>query len=277
MDLASATLGEIVLFGAMLLAAGGIAGLLAGMFGVGGGAVIVPVLYEVFGAVGFDESVRMHMAVGTSLAIIVPTSIRSFLAHRRRDVVDMDLLRSWVVAVPLGAVLASAVAAFVDGTVLIVVFIVLAILFALRFLFFRSARPIAADIPRQPVRGVLGMLIGFFSTLMGIGGGTFNNTFMTMFGRPMIQAVATSSGVGVLVSFPALLGFIAAGWGNPDLPPASLGYVSLISVAVLVPATFLAAPFGVRIAHAIDRRYLEIGFGVFLLAVAVRFAFSLAG
>jgi uncharacterized membrane protein YfcA len=275
MDLSTASAGELIGYAALLLTSGVVAGLLAGLFGIGGGAVIVPVLYQTFIAIGVAEPVQMHLAVGTSIAIIVPTSIRSFLAHYRRGAADTALLRSWLVAIPAGVVIASLVAAFISGAGLRIIFAVLALVFGLRFLFAAYLRPIAADLPRQPVRGFVGIAIGFFSTLMGIGGGVLNNTFMTLFGRPMIQAVATSAGVGVLISVPALFGYVAAGWGDPDLPPASLGFVSLAAAALLIPTTIIAAPYGVRIAHRLDRRILEIGFGVFLLLVALRFVLSL--
>jgi uncharacterized membrane protein YfcA len=248
---------------------------LAGLFGIGGGAVIVPVLYQAFIALGVEETVRMHLAVGSSIAIIVPTSVRSFLAHHRRGAVDTNLLRSWIVAIPAGVVAASLVAAVISGAGLRAIFAVLATLFAVRFLIGGRLGTIAPDLPRQPVKGIVGVAIGFFSTLMGIGGGMLNNTFMTLYGRSMLQAVATSSGVGVLISVPAMIGYVLAGWSNPDLPLASLGFVSLAAVALMIPATILAAPFGVRIAHALDRRYLELGFGAFLLVVALRFAASL--
>ena len=127
------------------------------------------------------------------------------------------------------------------------------------------------------MRALVGVLIGFFSTLMGIGGGILNNTFMTLFGRPIHQAVATSAGVGVLISIPGVFGYVWAGWNDALLPPLSAGFVNLVGVALLIPISVLAAPLGVRIAHAMTRRQLETGFGLFLLFVAARFALSLIG
>jgi uncharacterized membrane protein YfcA len=275
MDLASASTAELIGFAALILGAGIVAGLLAGLFGIGGGAVVVPVLYQVFTILGVEDSVRMHLAIGTSIAVIVPTSIRSYFGHYRLGVVDTGLLRSWVVAIPVGVIAASLIAALISGAGLRGLFAVLALLFGVRFLIGDRLGRLGADLPGQPAKGLIGVAIGFFSTLMGIGGGTLNNTFMTLYGRPMLQAVATSAGVGVLISVPALAGYIWAGWGNPDLPQASLGFVNLAAAALLAPATILSAPYGVRIAHALDRRYLEIGFGLFLLVVAARFAASL--
>ncbi|WP_417694139.1 sulfite exporter TauE/SafE family protein [Roseibium sp.] len=260
-----------------LIGAGAIAGFLAGLFGIGGGAVLVPVLYQFLTILQVDESVRMHISVATSLAIIVPTSLRSFMAHKRRGAVDLDLLRSWLIPLPLGVVVASLLAAYVSGAELKGIFAVLALVLGLRMLFDKRGAKIADDIPGFPIRPVCGALIGFFSTLMGIGGGVMNNTFMTLYGRPIHQAVATSSGTGVLISIPGTIGLIWAGWGSDYLPPFSLGFVNLLGVALIIPVTILMAPLGVRVAHAMSRRKMELAFGAFLLVVSARFFASLAG
>jgi uncharacterized protein len=155
------------------------------------------------------------------------------------------------------------------------IFACIAILVGVRLLLNRESWRIASDIPGQPWRSVVGVVIGFFSTLMGIGGGIFNNTFMTVYGRPMHQAVATSSGVGVLIAIPGTIGYVLAGWGHPDLPVASTGYVNWIAVALIIPIALIVTPYGVRIAHALSKRQLEIGFGLFMLFVAGRFFYSL--
>jgi len=270
---ASAT--ELAALAAALIGAGAISGFLAGLFGIGGGAVIVPVLYQFLTYLGVDEAVRMHLSVGTSLAIIVPTSIRSFLAHKARGAVDMELLKSWLIPVPAGVVIASLVAAYVSSGQLRAIFAVFAVLIGLRLLFNRDSWRLGDTIPKGPVSWLAGGGIGFFSTLMGIGGGVLNNTFMTVFGRPIHQAVATSSGTGILISVPGVIGYIWAGWGADGLPPFSLGFVNLLGIALVIPITVFVAPYGVRVAHALSRRKLEIGFGLFLLVVAVRFAVSL--
>ncbi|MHC5653961.1 sulfite exporter TauE/SafE family protein [Stappia sp. ICDLI1TA098] len=276
MDLSSIN-GEVIGLVFALVASGAVAGLLAGVFGIGGGAVLVPVLFQFLTWLGVDESVRMHVSVATSLGIIVPTSIRSFMAHKKRGAADLELLKSWIIPVPAGALVASLVAAHVSGDGLKGIFAGIAVVVGLRMLLNRDSWKLGNDIPGNPVRAICGMLIGFFSTLMGIGGGVMNNTFMTLFGRPIHQAVATSSGTGVLISIPGVLGMIWAGWGHPDLPNFSLGYVNLLGVALIIPITTFAAPFGVKIAHALPKRALEIFFGVFLLSVAARFAWSLWG
>lgn len=267
--------GEIAGFAAAIAVSGVVSGLLAGVFGIGGGAVLVPVFYQVFGLLDVHESVRMHLSVGSSLAIIVPTAIRSFTSHRARGAVDMELLRAFAVPVPVGVVLASIAAAYISSEGLRIVFAVLAMLVALKLLFNRDSWRLGTELPRNPALSAVGVVIGFFSTLMGIGGGVLNNTFMTLYGRPMHQAVATSSGVGVLIGIPGTIGYVWAGWGERLLPVASTGFINWIAVALVIPIALLVTPYGVRLAHALDKRQLEIGFGLFCLFVSARFIVSL--
>lgn len=270
----SASMSELVALAVAVAVSGAVAGILAGLFGIGGGVVLVPILYQGLAYLGVDESIRMHLSVGTSVAIIVPTSIRSFLAHKRRGAADLDLLRSWLLPVPLGTILATITVAYISGAQLRGIFAAVALVVGLRLIFDREHWRLGTDIPAGPVRAAIGVVIGFFSTLMGIGGGVLNNTFMTLYGRTMHQAVATSAGVGVLVSIPGIIGYFWAGWGNALLPPLSIGFVNLVGVALVIPISFYLAPVGVRLAHALSRRQLELAFGFFLLFVAARFAIS---
>ncbi|WP_075289235.1 sulfite exporter TauE/SafE family protein [Pararhizobium arenae] len=266
---------ELVYFALAIAAAGVVAGFLAGVFGIGGGAILVPVFYQVFGLLAVPDEVRMQLSLGTSLAIIVPTSIRSFLAHRKRGAVDIDLLKGWIVAVPLGSLMAAGIAGYVSGETLMGVFAVIAILMAVRMFFNRENWRIADDLPGNPVRWIAGVVIGVLSGLMGVGGGVINNIFMTTHGRTIHQAVATSSGLGVLISIPGLIGYIWAGWGAAGLPAFSTGFINWIAVILVIPLTLLVAPLGVRTAHALDRRKLEIGFGIFLTVTALRFFYAM--
>lgn len=268
-------LSELLPFVGALLIAGGIAGVLAGLFGIGGGAVLVPVFYSMLGFLGVDEAIRMHLSVGTSLAIIVPTSIRSFMGHKAKGAVDMDLLKSFTISVPVGVLLATLLVAGLSSGVLRAIFAFFSLIIALKLLFGREDWNLASDVPRGIGKHVAGSIIGFFSTFMGIGGGVFNNTFMTLFGRPIHQAVATSSGVGVLISIPGMVGYIWAGWGASGLPPFSIGFVNVLMVLIIIPITLMVAPIGVRLAHSLSKRKLEIGFGIFLIVVAARFFSSL--
>lgn len=267
--------GEIAMFVAAVAAAGVISGLLAGLFGIGGGAVLVPAFYQVLGLLDVNEAVRMHLSVGSSLAIIIPTSIRSFTAHRARGAVDMELLKSFLIPIPAGVVVASIAAAYISSESLRIVFSVLTVLVGLKLLFNREKWRIGTVVPGNPWRSVIGVLIGFLSTLMGIGGGVMNNTFMTLYGRPLHQAIATSSGVGVMIAIPGTIGYIWAGWGDPLLPFASTGFVNWLAVAIIAPIALIVTPYGVHLAHLMKRRHLEIGFGLFCLVVSARFFISL--
>lgn len=269
-------IGDLAFLAVSLVLAGAFTGVLAGLFGVGGGAVIVPILYEVFRILGVPEDVRMPLCVGTSLAIIIPTSIRSFNAHRAKGMVDTEILKVWAVPVVLGVVAGSYIARFAPPDLFKIVFVVVAVASALRLLFASDRWKLGADMPGKALMTVYGGIIGVLSALMGIGGGQLSSLFMTFYGRPIHQAVATSSGLGVLISIPGALGFIYAGWPKMDvLPPLSLGYVSLIGFLLFIPTSIWMAPIGARLAHRLSKRRLEVAFGLFLLVVASRFVWQL--
>ncbi len=262
---------EFIPFVLALIGGGAVAGILAGMFGIGGGAVLVPIFFHVFGFLAVPEDLRMQLALGTSLAIIVPTSVRSFVAHRQRGAVDMVLLKGWIVAVPLGTLIAAVVAAKASSVELRLIFAVIALALAFRMIFNRASWRLGETLPGNPAKFLVGTGIGILSGLMGIGGGVLNNTFMTLYGRSIHQAVATSSGVGVLISLPGLAGYIWGGWGVPGLPPFSTAYINWLAVALLIPVTIYLAPIGATLAHAMSKRQLEAGFGVFLILVSLQF------
>ena len=267
--------GELALLLGALLVAGFATGLLAGMLGIGGGGILVPVLYELFGPLGADDAIRMHLAVGTSLAVIIPTSLRSFAAHRARGAVDMDLLKSMALPVIAGVCLGAALARYSNDAVLKAIWVVAATLMCARLYLGRRGWQLGDEIPGNPFRALYGGFVGLVSVLMSIGGGVFVTTMMALYGRPMQNAVATSSGFGPLIAIPGALGFVWAGWRVAGLPPGSLGYVSLLGAILIIPTSVLAAPIGVRIAHGISRRQLELAFATFLLLVSVRFLLSL--
>jgi uncharacterized membrane protein YfcA len=265
---------ELAVLVVALLAAGAVTGLLAGLLGIGGGGILVPLLYELFGALGVDDAIRMHLAVGTSLAVIVPTSLRSFAAHRARGAVDLDLVKSMALPVILGVAIGAVVARYADATALTVIWIVAATLIALK-LFCGDRWRLGDAVPGNPFRALYGAFVGLLSTLMSVGGGAFITGLMTFYGQPMQRAVGTSSAFGPIISIPGTLGFVWAGWGVAGRPPGSLGYVSLLGALLIIPTGVLAAPLGVRIAHGISRRRLELAFAVFLTLVAVKFLFGL--
>lgn len=258
-----------------LAAVGVISGTVAGLLGVGGGIVIVPVLYYVLDAFGIDPSVRMHVAVGTSLATIIPTSIVSARGHHRRGAVDPELLRAWGPAILAGVLIGTALAGIVRGQVLTAVFASVAILVAIRMGFARKNVTIAGTLPVGLARHSIGAIIGLFSAMMGIGGGTLSVPILSAFGYPIRRAVGTASAIGLIVAVPGTVGFVLSGLGEPGRPPYCLGYVSLIGFVLLVPASMLSTPWGVRLAHRIETRSLELAFAVFLAITSARMFYSL--
>jgi uncharacterized membrane protein YfcA len=270
--------GEIALLVIGILASGVVTGLLAGLFGIGGGAVIVPVLYEVFRIFGVPDEVRMQLCVGTSLAIIVPTNIRSYLAHRAKGAVDHQVVKIWVPPALAGIVIGSVVAAFAPSAVFRLAFVVMAGVIAFKLLFGRDSWRVSDDFPGQPTMSAFGLLVGLSSSLMGVSGGSVANMIQTLYGRSIHQAVATSAALGVPLSIAGTLGYMLAGLPHQALlPPLSIGFVSLIGVVLMAPVSSLVAPYGAQLAHALPRRKLEIGFAIFLLVVCVRFLASLIG
>jgi uncharacterized protein len=259
------------------LLAGGVAtGLLAGLFGVGGGAIIVPVIYAVFGLMNVPEELRMPLSVGTSLAVIIPTSIQSFRAHKAKGAVDMDILKLWALPVVLGVLLGAFLARFAPASLFKIVFVCVASLTAAKLLLASDRWKLGDVMPTGITMKIYGGVIGVLSSLMGIGGGQLANLFMTLYGKPIHQAIATSSGLGVLISVPGAIGFMIAGWPKMDqLPPLSIGYVSLIGLLLIAPTSALLAPYGARLAHRLPKRQLEVGFGIFLILVSLRFLWSI--
>jgi uncharacterized membrane protein YfcA len=267
--------GELLGLLIALLASGVVGGFLAGLLGIGGGGVLVPVLYEVFRVLDVDPSIRMHLVLGTSLAIIVPTSLKSFAGHRARGSVDLELLRRVAVFVVLGVVLGVLTAKYASGELLKWIWVVAATLIALKMAFGRDDWRLGNQLPPAPWPQIGATGIGMISTLMSIGGATFTVPLLTLYGKSILQAVGTASGVGPLIAIPGVLGFAWAGWGAPGLPPFSLGFVNLLGALIVVPLSVWAAPYGVRAAHRFPRRTLELCFAAFLATVATRFLIDL--
>ena len=269
-------LDQLLWLAAALVVAGAVTGILAGLFGVGGGAIIVPILYQVFTVLDVPEAVRMPLSVGTSLAIIIPACIAAYRLHRAKGAVDRPILRQWALPCFLGVAAGSFIAAFAPAWLFKTVFVTVAGGNGILLLIGRRDWRVTDHLPAPwPMRGI-GFAIGIFSALMGISGGMLSNIVMLMFGRTMQQAVATSSGLGVVISIPGTIGYMLAGWSKMALlPPLSLGFISLIGLALLAPLGVLLAPFGARLAHAISKRRLEIAYGVYLLLACARFVVNL--
>jgi len=260
-----------------LLLTGLVGGLLAGLLGVGGGIIVVPVLYHVMTVLGVDESVRMHVTIGTSLATIIPTTYSSVVAHSRKNAVDWALLKRWSIPMLVGVLAGSALAAWASGRALALVFGIVALPIAVHFAFNGESRRISDRLPGGAAGLALPVFIGGISTMMGIGGGAVGVPVMTLCGVPIHRAVGTASAFGALISVPGTAVAIMTGWQAHALPPWSLGYVNLPGFALIAPTSFFAAPFGAEIAHMVDRRRLRKIFALFIAIISASMLWGAPG
>lgn len=266
-------MGDLVIWGAAMVVAGLVGGLLAGLLGVGGGIIIVPVLYHLLTALDIDADVRMKIAVATSLSTIIATSIVSVRSHARRGAVDPALLRSWGVPIFMGVLLGTFIGGYSEGWVLTLVFAVIALLVAVNLMV--STGQLREGFPNAPVKAGAGVFVGMISAMMGIGGGTLSVPILSAVGYDIRKAVGTAAAIGFLIAIPGTLGYMWAGYGNPSLPPMSLGYVNGLAAAVLIPLTMLMAPVGARLAHSVDRKWLKRSFAAFLVLTSARMFYDL--
>jgi uncharacterized membrane protein YfcA len=269
-------IGELAWLALWVAGAGIIVGILAGLFGIGGGAIIVPVLYEVFRALDVPEDIRMQLCIGTSLAIIVPTTVRSYLAHKKKGAVIPHVVRIWALPAVIGVAIGSVAAAYAPSAVFKSAFVIFALFIATRMFFGGDRWNLGNELPRGSILTAFGFITGLFSSLVGVSGGAVSNAVLTLYGQTMQRAVATSAGVGVPITIAGTIGYMLAGWRHmSELPPLSIGFVSLIGFVLMAPVSSYTASYGVRLAHWMPRRKLEIAFGILLLFVALRFLVSL--
>ena len=259
----------------LLLAIGAATGVIAGLLGVGGGIVLVPAFFYLFGKLGFGSEHLMQICIGTSAATIVVTSIRSVLLHNKKGAVDWSVLRAWAPFLVLGSLLGVMAAYYLKNTALQAIFGLLAMVAGLYMAFGRAEWRLGPVMPDNPVRGAEAVGLAFFSTLMGIGGGTVGVPLMTLYGMPIHRAVATASGFGVLISVPSLIGFLFL--QVSDAPPFSIGAVNLPAFLVIIPMTLLTTPYGVKLAHAMDPRPLKRAFAIFITLVGANMLRKAAG
>jgi uncharacterized protein len=269
-------LGELAVLAAAIAGGGVLTGLLAGLFGIGGGGIIVPVLYEVFRALGVSEDVRMQLCVGTSLAIIVPTTFRSYFTHRAEGIGLDDVVRLWTFPAIVGVVTGAGIAAVAPGAVFKVAFALIAGLIATKLLFGRDRWQLGKTLPGRKLMLFYGYLVGLSSSLMGVSGGSTSNMILTLYGKSIHSAVATSAGLGVPIAVAGTIGFMLAGLPHRDLlPPLCIGYVSVLGFVLMAPISSFVAGYGAKLAHATPHRRLEVIFGLFLATMSVRFIVSL--
>ena len=234
---------ELLMLAGLIILAGVITGILAGLFGIGGGALIVPVLYEIFAALGVPDEVRFQLCVGTSLAIIVPTNVLSYRIHRDKGAVMMEVLRAWAPPAVVGVVVGAMIAAFAAGEALKLAFVMIATVIACKLLFGGDNWRLAAELPGRTTMLGYGFFVGLAAFLMGISGGSIANMILTLYGKPIHNAVATSAGLGVPITMCGSIGYVLAGLPQQALlPPMSLGFVSLIGFALMAPISSITAP-----------------------------------
>lgn len=252
-----------------LVATGAVSGVAAGLLGIGGGAIIVPVLSNTLLWIGYDADVVMHVAVGTSLAIIIPTGLMSALAHKRRGALDMRIFRLWAPFILVGTLIGGLMAGLYSGDILRIVFAVMAFVIAANIVTAFQTRLMGHLDGSNLTHRICAFLVGYISALMGIGGGSLSVPTQVAFGASMHRAVGTSAALGVVIAVSGTVGFIVSGWGAQGRPPLSVGYVNfpaLVLVAVLAAAF---APLGAALAHRLDQKTLKTVFAVFLVLVGL--------
>jgi uncharacterized membrane protein YfcA len=264
---------DVLLFILIFALLGSFAGFLAGLLGVGGGIILVPGLYyslvSLQEKLNFETSGLMHMAVGTSLAIIVPTGLASARAHYKRGAVDLNPVTQLGIGVVIGVVAATWIASDLSGQQLKMFFALVIAVLACIMMLDPARFQVSKALPRQPLTGLAGVVIGGVSTLVGIGGATLSVPYMSLNGIAMRTAVGSAATLGLVISIPASLGFILIGWGVDGLPPLSLGYVNILAWVFIVPLSVLVAPLGAHVAHVVSVRSLRKIFALFMVIVAL--------
>jgi uncharacterized membrane protein YfcA len=258
-----------LLMGAMLLGIGAVAGVLAGLLGVGGGIILVPSFFYAFQTLGYDSPQLMQICLATSLATIVVTSARSVLAHNRKGAVDWDILRGWAPGIAAGALIGVMVASSLRSTALMAIFGGLAMLVGLYMALGRQHWRLGQQMPMGWRGYLISPVIGFLSVLMGIGGGSFGVPTMSLFSVPIHRAVATAAGFGIIIAVPSVAVFLLVGITPESRPPFNIGAVNLVAFVIVIAMTLLTAPLGVALAHRTDAVRLKRIFGAFLTLVAL--------
>lgn len=257
----------LIAMAAMLLAVGAFSGVLAGLLGVGGGIILVPAFFYIFSELGHAGPQLMQLCLGTSLATIIVTSVRSVLAHNRKGAVEWAILRSWAPGIVIGAVAGVLTASGLRSEVLQAIFAGLALVIGLYISFGRNHWRLGQAMPQGVLRAALSPMIGFLSVLLGIGGGSLGVPIMTLFGVPIHRAVATAAGFGVLIAVPSVAGFMLLEVQNA--PPYTVGAVNLPAFGLVIAMTLITAPWGAALAHRMDPKPLKRVFGAFLVLVAL--------
>tara|TARA_B100000315_G_C14541569_1_gene571174 strand:+ start:438 stop:1256 length:819 start_codon:yes stop_codon:yes gene_type:complete len=250
----------------LLLFTGFISGMLAGFFGLGGGIIVVPIIYHLFNSLNFSQDIAMHMAVGTSLATIIPASLNSAISHNKKNSVDKDLLNKWWLTVLIGSVFGAILAKFINGSFLLLFFAVFSFFVAIRMFYTKNYSVKTYNLLKS-IQKPISFFIGALSSILGIGGGTLSVPLLVSCGRSIKKAVGTSSSIGVLISVPATIVFLITGYGVENRPDYSLGYISLIPFILISIGTLISVPLSVNIMHNVNEILIK-RFFCFLLLIS---------
>ena len=257
-----------------LMVTGVFSGIAAGLLGIGGGAIIVPALATALTVLGYDSDVVQHVAVGTSLAIIIPTGLMSARAHYKRGSLDVNVLKLWAPFIVVGTLIGGLMAGMFSGNTLRIVFAVMAFLIAANIVFAWQTKAMGHLKSSNPVHRISAFVVGYISALMGIGGGSLTVPTLVAFGATMHAAVGTSAAIGVAIAVSGTVGFMISGWGVAGLPPLSLGYINLVALALVAVLAALFAPVGAALAHRLNQQTLKYVFAVFLVLVGLNMVWT---
>ena len=253
----------------ILLLAGSLAGIMAGMLGIGGGMILVPLLVFVFDLMKVSEALIPHLAIGTSLTTIVVTSLSSAKAHLKRGSFDKELLKHSIMPTTLGAGFGGLLAGSISGMVLVMIFGFMAVVVSVRMMMPCKIHNENHQEPNRFLIGNLTGLTGMISAMVGIGGGAMNVPLLNMMGIKIHQAVGTSASIGFMIALPGAIGFIVSGWEKPNLPEFSFGFIHWLAALCICLMTAIFAPLGATISHKLNAKKLKQVFGIFLMVVAM--------
>ena len=246
-------------------------GFVAGLFGIGGGLITVPFLYYIFGSLGIDPTYIMHLAVGTSFGIIIPTSVVSVLTHNKYKAVDFKIVKSYGIFVVLGVIIGTIFAASLKTKSLVLFFSIVIFFLSFYLLLLKEKETDVLKEIKIHLKIILGVVVGFISAPMGIGGAIMNVPILKFFGYSINKAIGSAAAIGFLISLFGALGFLITGSFLKTNLPLSIGFLNIPAFLIFIPITTFMARIGAKTVHKIDKKKIGKFFGLFLLAIGIKF------